>query len=190
MAQAFMKVDISSILRQINENITFFQPLFEAIINSLDAQATNIDIKIYTDKQKTLFDNVLRCAITGYSVTDNGIGFTKENRDSFSKYLSSYKQKIGCKGIGRFTWLKIFENIDIESYTGQEKVGFKFNKKFSENDIAIENDTSERKTKVTFGNVNQKYYDKFNSAKLINDRSRENKRAYFRLFINQVIFTR
>ena len=46
MSQAFMKVDISSILRQINENITFFQPLFEAIINSLDAQATNIDIKI------------------------------------------------------------------------------------------------------------------------------------------------
>lgn len=31
--QAFMKVDISSILGQINENITFFQPLFEAIIN-------------------------------------------------------------------------------------------------------------------------------------------------------------
>ena len=168
MSQAFMKVDISSILRQINENITFFQPLFEAIINSLDAQATNINIKIYTDKQKTLFDNTLRCAITGYSVTDNGTGFTKENRDSFSKYLSSYKQKIGCKGIGRFTWLKIFENIDIESYTGQEKVEFKFNENFSENDITIENNNLARKTKVTFNNVNQKYYDKFNTTKLIN----------------------
>ncbi len=156
--QAFMKVDISSILGQINENITFFQPLFEAIINSLDAQATKIDIDIKTDTQRTLFDNVKRVSIIGYSVTDNGVGFNKDNRESFSKYLSSYKQKIGCKGIGRFTWLKIFGNIDIVSYTGTEKVSFNFNRNFSENNIKIENNNNQQQTIVNFNDINTDYY--------------------------------
>lgn len=165
--QAFMKVDISSILGQINENITFFQPLFEAIINSLDAQATKIDIDIKTDTQKTLFDNIRRVTIIGYSVTDNGVGFNKDNRESFSKYLSSYKQKIGCKGIGRFTWLKIFENIDIVSYTETEKVSFIFNKNFSENNIKIENNSHQRQTVISFYDINTDYYKKYNNEKLI-----------------------
>lgn len=164
---AFMKVDISSILGQINENITFFQPLFEAIINSLDASATNIEVDIKTDKQKTLFDNIERVAITGYSVTDNGTGFTADNRTSFLKYLSSYKQKLGCKGIGRFTWLKIFDNISIESFTGEEKVSFTFNSNFSENDITAESNTTSKKTIVSFLDINSNYYKKFNNAKLI-----------------------
>ena len=166
--QSFMKVDISSILGQINENITFFQPLFEAIINSLDAQATKIEIDIKTDIQKTFFDNIERLSIIGYSVTDNGVGFNKENRDSFSKYLSSYKQKIGCKGIGRFTWLKIFDNIDIVSYTGTEKVSFNFNRNFSENNIKIEYNNNQCKTVVNFNNITTDYYKKYHNEKLIN----------------------
>jgi hypothetical protein len=165
--QAFMKVDISSILGQINENITFFQPLFEAIINSLDAQATKIDIDIKTDRQKTLFDNVERVSIVGYSVTDNGVGFNKDNRESFSKYLSTYKQKIGCKGIGRFTWLKIFGKIDVVSYTGTEKVSFNFNKNFSENNIKIENNENIPQTTINFNDINTDYYKKYNNEKLI-----------------------
>lgn len=165
--QAFMRVDISSILGQINENITFFQPLFEAIINSLDAQATEINININTSEQITIFDNVKRISIVGYSITDNGVGFNKDNRESFSKYLSTYKQKIGCKGIGRFTWLKIFEDIDITSYTGEEKVSFSFNKNFSENSIEIENDNNPPITIINFKNINTNYYKKFNSEKLI-----------------------
>src|SRR5574344_1242123 len=164
---AFMKVDISSILGQINENITFFQPLFEAIINSLDAEANNIEINIKTDKQKTLFDNIERVSIISYSVTDNGVGFTENNINSFLKYLSSYKQKFGCKGIGRFTWLKIFDNISIESFTGEEKVSFTFNSNFSENDITAESNTTSKKTIVSFLDINSNYYKKFNNAKLI-----------------------
>jgi len=46
---------------------------------------------------------------------DNGIGFTDENRDSFDTLYSDYKLSQRGKGFGRFTCLKYFEDLEIES---------------------------------------------------------------------------
>lgn len=160
-----VKVEISSILNQLRQTISFYQPMLEAIVNSLEAKATNIEIHIDTTKQKTLFDNLERVSVSGYTIIDNGVGFNKENRNSFSNYLSSYKQKLGCKGIGRFTWLKIFEKITINSYTGNENISFNFDKNFSEDSFNIKEDNSTIKTIIKFEDVLTKYYERFTTLK-------------------------
>ena len=53
--------------------------------------------------------------ITGFVVTDNGIGFDENNMKSFLQSDSTYRAEKGGKGVGRFAWLKAFKEADIES---------------------------------------------------------------------------
>lgn len=50
-----------------------------------------------------------------FVVTDNGKGFNTENYTSFLEAYSQLKVKKGCKGIGRFLWLKAFDKVAINS---------------------------------------------------------------------------
>ena len=50
-----------------------------------------------------------------FIVTDNGNGFNEVNFKSFQEAYSQLKVKKGCKGIGRFLWLKAFEKVVISS---------------------------------------------------------------------------
>ena len=105
-----MEVSISSILRTFTTDVSFFQPIYEAIANSFDAGARNIQINFYKRQ------NILECNfIDKIEIIDDGEGFTDENLNSFYFYMSEKKLSIGGKGVGRFTWLKIFKRIFIES---------------------------------------------------------------------------
>ncbi|WP_149110648.1 hypothetical protein [Limnoglobus roseus] len=53
--------------------------------------------------------------VTGFDVVDTGVGFTRENFDSFSEADSPRKVSSGGKGVGRLLWLKAFEKAVIES---------------------------------------------------------------------------
>lgn len=106
-----MQVNIRAIVDDF-KNIYPKNVIFEAVMNAIEAGATKIDIKIYTrnldkENQKPYIDKM--------TITDNGVGFTKENIQSFEEYRSAHKQNLGCKGIGRFIYLKIFNHIKIES---------------------------------------------------------------------------
>lgn len=106
-----MQVNIRAIVDDL-KNIYPKNAIFEAVMNAIEAEATKIEIKIYTrnldkENQKPYIDKM--------TITDNGVGFTKENIKSFEEYRSAHKQNLGCKGIGRFIYLKIFNNIKIES---------------------------------------------------------------------------
>ena len=50
-----------------------------------------------------------------FIVTDNGNGFDSINYQSFLEAYSRLKVKKGCKGIGRFLWLKAFDSVTIDS---------------------------------------------------------------------------
>ncbi len=54
------------------------------------------------------------------SVFDNGDGFTEENIKSFSTYKSDYKIREGYKGVGRITYLKIFEEVKTVNFSKDE----------------------------------------------------------------------
>jgi hypothetical protein len=154
-----VKVTIQSILDSFKTNINFLQPLYEVIVNSIEANAD--DIKIIFDREQTLSDEHFTPKVVGFKIVDNGDGFTEENRNSFSEYLSKYKVDIGCKGIGRFTWLKVFSDIKIESLTKTEKVNIDFSESFSEEAIKVipqNNDTT--KTTIILSDVTSRYYDK------------------------------
>jgi hypothetical protein len=163
-----MRVAIPSIVDNLNSQIDFLQPLYEAITNSMEADATKISVIF--EKDLTLDEKEHPPKITGFTVVDNGVGFTEENRNSFSEYLSKYKLSLGCKGIGRFTWLKVFSNIKIESFTKTQKVNIDFNESFSDDAIQItKNVSSDTKTTITLSNVTSKYYDSGKSKDLRKD---------------------
>lgn len=153
-----MQVKVSSIISQFNKQIPFLQPLYEAIVNSLEANANNIEVVFNCTNVFMLEGGNFGSKITGFTITDDGDGFSKKNLKSFNEYLSTYKQDFGCKGIGRFTWLKVFENVTIESYTGKEYLNFEFNKKYKEELIYKKKSDKKKKTKITFENVTSEFY--------------------------------
>lgn len=53
--------------------------------------------------------------ITEFRITDNGIGFTEENMNSFLTLDSPYKADRGGRGVGRLLWLKAFARVRIRS---------------------------------------------------------------------------
>ena len=47
---------------------------------------------------------------------DNGSGFNDANYESFQIMDTQYKQDLGGKGLGRFSWLKAFDQVEIDSH--------------------------------------------------------------------------
>lgn len=101
-------------------------PLFEAVINSIhsieDAKIKNkgkISIQIERDLALNFDENdPYFNPIKSFTITDNGVGFNEGNWNSFLKAHSTHKQERGSKGLGRFMWLKAFNNVQIESVFG------------------------------------------------------------------------
>lgn len=99
-------------------------PLYEAIVNAIhgieDAERNDgrIQIHIHRDTQGLLYeeqDHRQKRLIAGFTIVDNGIGFTEENYVSFDTSDSQRKRSRGGRGIGRFTWLKAFRSVEVES---------------------------------------------------------------------------
>lgn len=149
-----INVEIESIVKNLSGDICFLQPVYEAIANSLEANATNIEVEFFVDKQIT-FDNKNN-KIISYCIIDDGDGFTQDNIDSFNKLWSEHKISMGCKGSGRFTWLKVFNNISIISKIAKtaSEVTISFNKKYNKdtNIIKTNNNIKNNQTKVCFNN--------------------------------------
>lgn len=119
-------------------------PLFETIVNSIqsledtkDCQNPSITIlanrteyrQLQTDGSEELnhFEEFI--------VTDNGEGFTTRNYKSFLEAYTTYKVAKGCKGIGRFLWLKAFDKIEIKSIYKENEKWYKREFTFSINNI-------------------------------------------------------
>jgi hypothetical protein len=114
-------------------------PLFEALINAIHAIDTtgtddgSITIEILRGPQEALdlgADEASKSPICGFKIIDNGVGFDDQNYDSFCTSDSTFKVDIGGRGIGRFTWLKAFERVTIDSVyrgeSGQRRRSFTF----------------------------------------------------------------
>jgi hypothetical protein len=161
-----MRVNIERAIKSITEKIGFYQPLCESIINSFQASATEVNIDFDIDNDKR---------VIGYSIKDNGEGYTTDNINSFLEFWSEYKVKQFALGSGRILCLKVFDDIIIESQTkdsGEEsgrKVYIKFNKSFRASSIEdvdggkfeeikrTINSSSISSTKTTFKNKNEDY---------------------------------
>jgi hypothetical protein len=118
-----MQIDFEGRLRNTNLPISKpLLPLFDAIINSIDAieesgfsDESTINVIIEREQNQQVLIGDDRSPIEGFIIEDNGIGFTKENYNSFDTADSRLKRAKGAKGIGRFLWAKAFENVRIVS---------------------------------------------------------------------------
>ena len=106
-------------------------PVFEAVINSihsiqeardaglLPAGGGNIVVRLEREPTARLTSDdgtqLGLSNVASVSVTDDGIGFSDGNFESFNTSDSRKKRKLGGRGIGRFTWLKAFTSADIAS---------------------------------------------------------------------------
>ena len=126
-------VQIDSIIKRLaNKSIKFIQPIYEAIANSLEANATNIEVELYHNNP---IEDTVVPRIEGFKITDNGEGFSEKNRNAFKEFWTANKAKLGCKGSGRFLWLTVFDNICVHSDVNNENVSvdIDFDKNFDEN---------------------------------------------------------
>jgi hypothetical protein len=93
-------------------------PLFEAVSNSLHAIEARFgegavksgEIEIEIRRRKDQESHIL-----GFAIRDNGIGLTNANMESFRTSDSPLKLDKGGKGIGRLSWLKVFQGCSITS---------------------------------------------------------------------------
>ena len=98
-------------------------PLFEAISNSIDAiQELNEGFQNHSVRIKLISANDLvyqsgdnNFIVDGFDVIDDGIGFNHDNVISFREAYTLSKVKLGGKGVGRFTFLKVFASAKIKS---------------------------------------------------------------------------
>jgi hypothetical protein len=98
-------------------------PLFEAISNSIDAieerkqgllgHVIRIRLVSANDLAEQGGDATLN--IDGFDITDNGAGFNDVNLASFQEAHTLSKVKVGGRGVGRFTYLKVFSNVHVRS---------------------------------------------------------------------------
>ena len=106
-------------------------PVFEAIVNSIhaieDTKVPNGKIEICAERNQQMklqlndVEKKVLPDIVSFSVTDNGIGFNDDNYESFKKEYSTHKAERGGLGIGRFMWLKAFNDVKVESQFYEEK---------------------------------------------------------------------
>jgi hypothetical protein len=96
-------------------------PVLEALMNGLHAVEAgganrgSVKIEVLRENPQLALEGMARGPIVGFRVVDDGIGFSDENLESFRTSDSTFKAKIGGRGVGRFTWLKAFEHVQIES---------------------------------------------------------------------------
>lgn len=134
------RIFIQGVVDDIRTKSNIYTPIIEAIVNSIQSieQRGINDGKIriiFTRENAIKFSNELTY-IHSVSIIDNGVGFTKTNRDSFDTFRSPVKKEIGGKGFGRFMFLKFFKNINVASKYQEENGSFhqrtfKFGKEYS-----------------------------------------------------------
>lgn len=91
--------------------------VYEAVSNSIHAISDRFGEDLAAKNGRVDVDITLAedGDIDSISITDNGIGFTPENIQSFETSDSRFKYQRGGKGVGRFIWIKMFETIKVDS---------------------------------------------------------------------------
>lgn len=148
-----------------------YMALIEAVSNSIhaigDRENSNGYIQIKVERDKIYQDDIIskidikELPIKNIEIIDNGIGFNEANFNSFMRCNSEYKTpKYGSKGIGRFTWLKVFDEVEITSIYKKnnvnEKISFIF-KPIDQIDEKYEITEDDIKTKVVLKNLKNEY---------------------------------
>jgi hypothetical protein len=154
-------------------------PLFEAVANSIHAiedaslppEEGYISVEIVRDSQMRIDIDYrqkrpgpeAKGDIIGFTITDNGIGFTDENMESFLTLDTEHKANRGGRGVGRLLWLKAFDKASIQSVYESEqgnlkKRTFTFNARQGVSDPLVDDvSNGERQTAIRLEGFSKRY---------------------------------
>lgn len=122
-----MQVKLSQAVKMFFGNSSLEMVFFEAIANALDAEANEISISITAkalNQPETL----------QIEISDNGLGFTDERYNKFSKLFDV--EESSHKGLGRLVYLCYFDEVKVISNYDKVKVReFDFNEGFKEDNF-------------------------------------------------------
>lgn len=168
-----MQVDIVGRIRNLQLPVTQpLIPLFECLVNSIEAiedggiKNGRIDVYFERDgRQPSLrgSEEGALAPIRDVTIVDNGAGFNDLNVKAFFMSDSTRKANRGNKGIGRFTWLKVFNQAAIESTYQQDDLWLRRNFRFVLTTEGVEGDevndavTKERRTAVKLTGLRFEY---------------------------------
>lgn len=140
-----LPLDLPGRLRNINlPKKNSIQAILEAIFNSFHAIEEAViqdgSVQVLLERGNKDLNEVLGqkefSGLNSVTVIDNGVGFNDDNFNSFCHADSRYKIGRGGKGVGRFTWLKVFKKISILSVFKKADVYYKRSFEFSEQGIS------------------------------------------------------
>lgn len=133
-----LRVNFRGLLNEISlsENKSLW-PIFEAVVNSIQSindseQNHNGKITINAIRNQESLNGFPNAPYNDFEIIDNGTGFNEKNYNSFLEAYTSLKLSKGCKGLGRFLWLKAFEKVKIESVYFENDKCYKRYFEFSE----------------------------------------------------------
>jgi hypothetical protein len=119
MSGAMSNINIRRAIDNIRSGTTVYTPVIELIVNAIQAMAPDlgasgeIRVAVLRSKEGDLLDKI--SAVDGFAVSDNGVGFTQHNRDAFDELYTANKLALGGKGFGRFTCLKYYDQLRVDS---------------------------------------------------------------------------
>lgn len=120
-------VNIKRAIENIKANTTVYTPVVEMVVNAIQAIDENgradgrVMVRAMRTGQADLDGGLPE--ISSFAIEDNGIGFTDRHRTSFDTLYTDLRIEEGGKGFGRFTCLKYFDNLYVESIY-RDKGGF------------------------------------------------------------------
>lgn len=119
-----MDTNIKGLVRTLDlRHSQGMMPLYEAVSNAMDAMADRtgtltegrIDIYLLRKEDLAASGSDELQPIDGVRVVDYGIGFNDQHLASFRQAYTEHKLKSGGKGLGRFTYLKVFDSVEVAS---------------------------------------------------------------------------
>jgi hypothetical protein len=151
-----MQINISKAIKQFFPSPSLEQVYFEAVANSIDADASAIEIVVELDSFGA--SETLRV-----SITDNGTGFSEENFRKFSKLLETEEEH--HKGLGRLVFLSYFKSVDVNSISGEIKRTFRFDEAFNGNSELEFVEKTKNETKLVFSGYRRSRINKYDYVK-------------------------
>jgi hypothetical protein len=156
---------LAEIRRIVNEDIsirvTQYDVLFEAITNAVHANAKSILCVLNSYDTPTLNDTIVaNKKVDTIKIIDDGDGFNEDNYNSFCKYRTEFKKTLGGKGVGRFVFLKVYQNVNYKSRleSSQEEISFKFDLDFDTDNVKkVSVETDANLTEIVLSNLTPQY---------------------------------
>lgn len=163
---SFVRANIKRIVMEdVSPRVTQFDVIFEAVTNAIQAEATNIVCTVGSN-DNPLEDSeevIVEKRVDTITISDNGVGFRPDRYDAFCEYRSEKNKDLGCKGVGRLIFLKVFDKIDVISRikADGEIRSFNFSLDFDPAKATSQKETiSENSTEISFSGVTALFLDK------------------------------